>query len=69
MCRELQGSEDERSPGDCLEGPGATEFRALAVRLNFLAQGCPDIHFAAEEVCCEMASARCLCRLLRSPRQ
>ena len=33
----------------------ASAFRALAARINFLAQDCPDIQFPAKEVCQDMA--------------
>ena len=39
-----------------LEGLEITEFRAVAARLNFMAQDGPDIQFATKEVCREMAN-------------
>jgi hypothetical protein len=38
-----------------LQGSEATDFRALAARLNYLAQDSPDIQFPAKEICREMA--------------
>jgi hypothetical protein len=60
---------DEKSKGltvngrveEQLEDPGvleageATSFRALAARLNYLAQDSPDVQFAAKEICRDMA--------------
>ena len=48
--------EDWDEHDEVLEGPEATEFRAVAARLNFMAQDCPDVQFATEEVCREMSS-------------
>jgi hypothetical protein len=42
--------EEEELPGE-----EATSFRALAARVNYLAQDCPDIQFPAKEVCREMS--------------
>jgi hypothetical protein len=47
--------EDASSEEEELQGPEATSFRAVAARLNYLAQDSPDIQFAAKEVCREMA--------------
>ena len=44
--------EDEKE----LEPAEASEFRAVAARMNYMAQDCPDIQFATKEVCREMAS-------------
>jgi hypothetical protein len=38
-----------------LEAAECTPFRALAARLNYLAQDAPEIQFAAKEVCRDMA--------------
>jgi hypothetical protein len=38
-----------------LEAADGTSFRALAARLNYLAQDSPDMQFAAKEVCLDMA--------------
>jgi hypothetical protein len=38
-----------------LEASECTRFRALAARVNYLAQDAPDIQFAAKEVCRDMA--------------
>jgi hypothetical protein len=38
-----------------LEAAEGTSFRALAARLNYLAQDSPDIQYAAKEVCRDMA--------------
>jgi hypothetical protein len=46
---ELANDEEE------LQGPEATSFRAMAARLNYLAQDSPDIQYAAKEVCRQMA--------------
>jgi hypothetical protein len=48
----VEDSEVEDVP---LTGSEATSFRALAARLNYLAQDSPEIMFAAKEVCREMA--------------
>ena len=39
--------EDEKE----LEPAEASEFRAVAARMNYMAQDCPDIQFATKEVC------------------
>ena len=49
-----ESEEDEEGEEDP-EGEEATAFRALAARVNFLAQDCPDIQFSAKEVCRDMA--------------
>jgi hypothetical protein len=38
-----------------LQGSEATSFRAVAARMNYLAQDSPDIQYAAKEVCRQMA--------------
>jgi hypothetical protein len=38
-----------------LQGAEATSFRAVAARLNYLAQDSPDIQYPAKEICREMA--------------
>jgi hypothetical protein len=38
-----------------LEAAECTPFRALAARMNYLAQDAPEVQFAAKEVCREMA--------------
>jgi hypothetical protein len=48
-------AEDPEENEELLEGPEITEFRAMAARLNFMAQDCPDVQFAAKEICREMA--------------
>ena len=48
---EVQEEDDEP-----LEGLETTDFRAVAARLNFMAQDCPDIQFATKEVCREMSN-------------
>jgi hypothetical protein len=47
-----EDSEDEDAE---VHGHEATAFRALAARINYLAQDSPDIQYAAKEVCREMA--------------
>jgi hypothetical protein len=49
-------AEDQDDDGEELEGPEASEFRAMAARLNFMAQDCPDVQFATKEICREMSS-------------
>jgi hypothetical protein len=49
--RDVQGDENDVE----LVGPEATSFRAVAARMNYLAQDSPDIQFAAKEVCRQMA--------------
>ena len=46
---------DESEEGEELQGLEATSFRALAARVNYLAQDCADIQFPAKEVCREMS--------------
>ncbi len=46
-------TEEEDAPE--LPGPEATAFRALAARLNYLAQDSPDLQFPAKEICREMS--------------
>ena len=50
----VEEEKDEEVEG--LQGPEATSFRAVAARLNYLAQDSPDVQFPAKEVCREMAS-------------
>ena len=38
-----------------LEGQEATEFQAVATRLNFMAQDCPDLQFASKDASREMS--------------
>jgi hypothetical protein len=47
--------EDSDVDGEELTGSEATSFRAIAARLNYIAQDSPEIMFAAKEVCREMA--------------
>jgi hypothetical protein len=49
-------AEDQDDDDEELEGQEATEFRAMAARLNFMAQDCPDVQFATKEICREMST-------------
>jgi hypothetical protein len=49
--RDEEGENDEK-----LVSGEVTSFRAVAARINFLAQDCPDLQFPAKEVCREMSS-------------
>ncbi len=49
-------AEDQDDDDEELEGPEATEFKAMAARLNFMALDCPDVQFATKEICREMSS-------------
>jgi hypothetical protein len=51
---EIHDEEDEND--EKLVGGEVTSFRAVAARINFLAQDCPDLQFPAKEVCREMSS-------------
>ena len=48
---------EEEQPGDevDLEGKEATEFRAVAARVNYLSLDCPDLHFPVKQCSREMA--------------
>jgi hypothetical protein len=48
----VEDLEDEPVP---LEPGECTQFRALAARMNYLAQDAPELQFAAKEVCRDMA--------------
>ena len=48
--------EDNDESDEALDDLEASEFRAMAARLNFMAQDCPDVQFATKEVCREMSS-------------
>ena len=48
----LDADEDD----DVLIGGEVTSFRAIAARINFLGQDCPDLQFPAKEVCREMSA-------------
>ena len=64
----LEAANGVRSPGEdertweeeenavLLQGPAASEYRALAARANYLAQDRADIQFAAKECCRGMAA-------------
>ncbi len=52
----VNGRVEEPTEGEAeLEAGEVTSFRALAARLNYLAQDSPDVQFAAKEVCRDMA--------------
>ena len=42
---------DEDDVDENLVGGEVTMFRAIAARMNFLAQDCPDLQFPAKEIC------------------
>ena len=46
--------EEEKEEGE-MQGAEVTSFRAVAARLNYLAQDSPDAQFSAKEVCREMS--------------
>ena len=48
--------EDEDGEDDQVDGKDATAYRAVAARVNFLSQDCPDLQFPAKEVCRDMAT-------------
>jgi hypothetical protein len=48
-------AEDPNEDDQELDSQESSEFRAIAARMNYLAQDCPDIQFATKEVCREMA--------------
>ena len=50
----IEKSEEDEEDEE-LQGDEATSFRALAARLNYLAQDCADIQFPAKEICREMS--------------
>jgi hypothetical protein len=52
--RVRDGPDDEDTEVE-LVGIEATSFRALAARLNYLAQDSPEVQFAAKEICRQMA--------------
>ena len=49
---------DLQDQGELLSGAEATKFRAIVVRLNYLAADRPDIQYATEEVSKRMAIPR-----------
>jgi hypothetical protein len=52
----VNGRVEEPTEGEAeLEAGEVTSFRALAARMNYLAQDSPDLQFAAKEVCRDMA--------------
>ncbi len=53
--RNVASKKLDAEPGP-LEGQAASEFRALAARVNFLASDRPDISFAVKELCRGMSS-------------
>lgn len=48
---EEQEAQDDKE----LEPAEASEFRAFAARMNYMAQNCPDMQFATKEACRKMA--------------
>ena len=50
-----QAENGEESDGLELDREEAAKFRAVAARMNYLAQDSPDLQFAAKEVCRHMA--------------
>ena len=52
---ELQKVHDEGDLGERLSSAGATAYRALVARLNFLGQDSPDLQFPAKELSRDMA--------------
>ena len=63
---------DDKPVEDYLEGVEAKRFRAIAARLNYMAQDAPDVQYACKEVCGDMAKPRQsswgkLCLLYTSP--
>ena len=53
--KQVNRIEQEVDAQDKLTPAGATSYRALAARLNYLAQDRPDIAFAAKELCRDFA--------------
>ena len=52
------GWKEEVEEGELLEGEERTAYRALAARVNYLAQDRPDIQYQAKEICRQMQNPR-----------
>ena len=52
------GWKEEVEDGELLEGEERTAYRALAARVNYLAQDRPDIQYQAKEICRQMQKLR-----------
>ena len=51
--------EEVRLGNEDLDGPRATEYRAIAARANYLSQDRPDLQFSVKEICRMMSKPTC----------